>query len=117
MNKQNKIRLYLAGKVTGLPEAEVEKKFTDAETIYTELGFHVINPVKLIKDDGLHIGTWESIMKICLIMMLACDGVVLLHDWKDSKGAILERDIAKRLDIPIYYPHEPFDKPLELITN
>lgn len=115
MSNNNKKRIYLAGKVTGLPEAEVEKKFNDAETIYTGLGFHVINPVKLIKDDGLHIGTWESIMKICLIMMLACDGVVLLHDWKDSKGAILERDLAIRLEIPVYYPFEPFDKPLELL--
>ena len=106
----NKKRIYLAGKITNLPEADVAKKFQDAETIYTQLGFQVINPYKLIKEDGLHVGTWESIMKICLIMMLACDGVVLLHDWKESKGAMLERELALKLNIPVYYPEETIDK-------
>lgn len=115
MSNNNTKKLYLAGKVTGLPEAEVEQKFNEAQLVYEKLGFEVFNPHKLVKDAGFDNCSWEEIMKFCLIMMLGCDGVVLLHDWRESHGALLERDIALQLRMPLYYPHEPFDKPLELL--
>jgi nucleoside 2-deoxyribosyltransferase len=113
MNEKKQKRLYLAGKITGLPTIEVEQKFKQAEDIYTKLGFSIVNPFELIRTEGSEHEPWEHIMRACLIYMLASDAVVLLHDWKDSKGANLEKDLARKLNIPLFYPHEPIDAPLK----
>ena len=113
MNRKK--RLYLAGKITGLPEEEYQIKFKSAANAYESLGFEVCNPAHFVKQEGFHLFPWETIMKECLTRMFLCDGVVLLYDWQNSKGACIERDLAIKLNIPIFYPHEDMDKPLELL--
>lgn len=36
-------------------------------------------------------------------MLLECDGILMLDNWKQSKGADIERAIAKKLDMVILY--------------
>ncbi len=107
MNRKK--RLYLAGKITGLPEEEYQAKFKTAAQLYEAQGFEVCNPAQFVKREGFHLLPWETIMRECITRLLLCDGVVLLHDWRTSKGACLERDIATRLNIPVFYPHEPLE--------
>lgn len=38
-----KTKIYLAGKISGLPEDEVSEKFNSADALYSEQGFHVLN--------------------------------------------------------------------------
>lgn len=40
------MRIYISGKISGLPYKEAEQRFEDAEALLTELGFEVINPLK-----------------------------------------------------------------------
>lgn len=80
--------IYLAGKMTGLPDWGREK-FNEAERILTERGHIVLNPACL--PIGLRP---ESYMQIGLAMLQAADAVYMLKGWEDSKGANLEADYA-----------------------
>lgn len=48
-------------------------------------------------------GTWEEYMKNDISILIRCDEIHLLPDWKESKGAIIERNLAISLNIPIIY--------------
>lgn len=116
MNKQKK-RLYLAGKISGLPEADVRTKFARAEDIYSELGFEVINPFQKVKEEGFDTCPWNKIMRVCLTHLLACDAVVMLHDWQESPGAMLEYDMARKVNMPIFHYFENIDGLIKLLKS
>lgn len=78
-------KVYIAGKITGLDRAEVQRKFGAAEKLLRELGAIPFNPLCL--PEGLD---WEDYMPICLMAIQACDAVYLLDNWRDSKGAKVE---------------------------
>lgn len=98
-------RIYLAGKVTGLPPEEVKKKFDLAASniMHQNLGVEVFNPVSFVAVWHLGNKSWEAIMKACIIEMLQCHEVHLMPCWKDSAGAKLEYEIALRLKMKIVY--------------
>jgi hypothetical protein len=45
-------------------------------------------------------------MKEDIIALCQCDRVIMLPNWKDSKGAIIENLIATMIGIPIFYANE-----------
>jgi nucleoside 2-deoxyribosyltransferase len=92
-------KIYIAGKVTGLPFEEVTKKFRDAQDNIEVLGFEVVNPITLVNNANCE---WKAAMKICIKAMLDCDAVIILSDWYESKGARVERELAWDLNIPIF---------------
>ena len=90
---------YIAGKITGLPKTHVQDKFKLLNNRLEEMGYHVVNPLG-VNDDSL---PWEDAVRTDIKKMLECDEVHLLPDWKDSRGAQLERDIALRLGMQVVY--------------
>jgi len=104
-------RIYIAGKVSNLPEQEVLAKFGNAQSAIELLGFEVVNPMTLVKT---HIKEhflnqpltdaeiWELAIKVCIKAMIDCDGVVVLPCWNDSKAAKIERQLADDLDMQIF---------------
>lgn len=93
-------KIYIAGKITGLPLAEVTMRFGAYEHRLREQGHCVINPLAL--SVGRQI-SWHSIMKECIVAMLECDEVHFLPCWRDSAGATLEHHIAVSLSMPVIY--------------
>ncbi len=92
--------IYLSGKISGLPIEEVKAKFNKAQTNLKGAGYMPVNPIHL---PHLHDKTWESYMKEDLKTLLKCDAIYLLKDWKESKGAIIEYELAKLLKFEILY--------------
>lgn len=92
-------RIYISGKITGLENPE--EIFNKAEKILTEQGFEVVNPMKL--NHSNHDKSWEEFMKVDLHSLLHCDSIYMLKNWHKSKGARLERIIAKELNMKIYH--------------
>ena len=92
----NKI-VYISGKITGCPDLN-KPKFSHAEKELKKIYKKVINPHKLPAN---HDKSWEAYMKACIIALCKCDVVFLLDDWMQSKGAMLEFEIAAELGLEI----------------
>lgn len=95
----HKKKIYIAGKVSGLPYAQCSMKFGKHEQILRTQGHEPIVPLNLVNRTD----SWETAMKKCIAALVTCDEIHLLPDWMDSNGAIMEHDLAKRLLIPIVF--------------
>ena len=93
----NKKKIYIAGKVTGEDIAECTEKFKTAQTQIEALGFEAINPLDVVGDWQT---PWNKAMRMCVAKLTECDGIAMLDDWSKSKGAIVEWEISKQLEIP-----------------
>lgn len=92
-------KIYIAGKVTGLPIAEVTMKFGAAQKMLEAKGHTAINPLQVVNDWQM---PWKQAMKLCIKALMECDTIVLLEDYKESKGALIEKQIAEAFNMEIY---------------
>lgn len=87
--KKNKV--YLSGPITSLPLEDARRIFESAEEFIFKLGYIAVNPMK----NGLSPeSTWEEHIKKDLAMLLECDTICMLPNFRESKGAMLELDVA-----------------------
>lgn len=93
------MKIYIAGKITGLPRERVLHHFGQAEEYLTQEGYTVINPT-VLPPTGLE---YEDYMKICFVMIDVCDEIYLLNNWEDSPGAIREAEYAYVMDKVLRY--------------
>jgi hypothetical protein len=90
-------KVYISGKITGLPFSEALAKFRRAEIYILEQGDEQFNPMLTFYDN------WNEAMVYCIENLLNCDEILMLHDWKDSKGARIEHFIAETIGMKITY--------------
>jgi hypothetical protein len=96
--------IYISGQISGLPEAEALSNFAKAKS-YLEGRYQfnpnikIISPMHDIKHE--HDKSWESYMKEDIHVLLRCDTIALLPNWRNSKGAKLEYLIARSLNFKI----------------
>ena len=88
-------KIYIAGKVTGLPYDEVKAKFAQAALMLWTMGFEPVNPVELVPSEA----GWNKAMRLCIRELADCEFIYLLPDWYKSKGALVERLLALVLKI------------------
>jgi hypothetical protein len=98
-----KTKIYISGSISGDPD--YRRKFSCAEERLFDAGYCPVNPAKM----NVPIEAWERAMRNAVIIMLGSDGVALLPDWKQSKGAKIEVRLARDLGIPV----RPLEKWLE----
>lgn len=98
------MKIYISGKITGLPIEDAKAMFQAAEDhlnlSYLAHNVEVINPMKIDHNHGL---SWEEYMREDIYALLGCDGVYMLKNWEDSKGARVEYAIAKELNLTVQY--------------
>lgn len=96
-------KLYISGKITGLKIEQAKANFADAEKFVKEnmVGYSPVNPFDLVEqsDDK----TWIDYMRADIKILVDCDAILMLPDWKDSEGAKLELQIAQGLKMKVYY--------------
>ncbi len=90
-------RVYIAGPMSGLPEYNYPAFHAAAKRL-RDLGFDVSNPAE---NPEPPCGTWLGYMRMALAQLVTCDGVALLTDWQNSRGACIERDLALRLGLDV----------------
>lgn len=95
------MKIYISGKIGFLPKEVYEKRFNQAEARLAEVGWDVINPIKL--DHSSHDKSWASYMLKDLEAMIPCDAVFMLSNWTDSPGAQIEHSFAIRMGKQIFY--------------
>jgi hypothetical protein len=89
-------KIYISGKITGDPD--YFEKFNSEESRLTNHGYYPANPAFLVDENEKD---WNKAMKIALREMLLCDGVSLLPDWQESRGAKIEERLARELGIEV----------------
>lgn len=94
------MKIYISGKITGLPFSEVEAKFQQAEWLLEALELEAVNPLKngLTKEHS-----WHEHMLKDIELLFPCEGILMLDNWKDSVGAGIEYDIAMRMGKDIWF--------------
>lgn len=95
-------RVYVAGPMTGYAEKNFPA-FEEMSEKLISLGFIPINPAR--NEDNLH-ERWADFMKPDLVDMLYCSAIVTLPGWEKSKGATMEVNLAKELEIPVFHSAE-----------
>lgn len=95
-----KEKVYLAGPMSGIKNHN-RRSFLVAEKLLRREGYEVVNPVRL--DDVSKCDSWAAYLKRDIPHLLKCKTIALLSGWENSKGANLERHIAKELGLTVYY--------------
>lgn len=80
--------VYISGKITGEDFIDTLVKFERAEKYLKELGYDVINPLKIVTNiPKFIIDDYEWIMSICKALLRKANRIYMLKDWKYSNGA------------------------------
>lgn len=81
------MKIYISGKITGLPQQEAREKFANAQALLEEQGYETVNPMeKGMSDDA----PWEQHMIKDIELLFTCDAIFMMDNWRDSKGAQIE---------------------------
>ena len=106
--------IYISGPITGIENCE--ENFGNAQEFLTSEGYYVLNPMlicppnKLLfnhkREEALGRGKWNYYMRESIKSLATTDKIYMLRGWSGSKGAQLERTIAKALDIPVIYEEQ-----------
>ena len=91
--KNNKVKAFISGKVTGMPYLVAYGKFANADRVLSQMGYEVVNSTKLCKKRW----SWYRCMVVCLWHLMWCDKVFQLDNWQESRGARIEQKWAKFL--------------------
>jgi phosphoglycerate kinase len=62
--------------------------------IFKAKGYEVVNPMTINHD---HDKSWLNYMKTDIIALMECDGIFMLDNWEESKGACIEYYLAIKL--------------------
>lgn len=105
-----KKKIYIAGKISGEDVASCTMKFGKAQKELEQQGFEVLNPLEIV---GTWKITWEEAMKKCISALITADALVLLHDFKESKGAMIEEKLASDLNMRVFIGTRDLDQRLK----
>lgn len=94
--ENQKMKIYIAGKVTGEDPKACAAKFAAAERRLIEQGYEVVNPIEVVGDFN---ADWKTAMRKCIKALMDCDAIYMLPDWYVSKGAKIEYWLAIDLSL------------------
>lgn len=90
-------RIYVAGPMTGLPDLNFPAFNAEAARLRAA-GWEVLNPAEINPD---HTMAWAECMRRDIAVLVTCDAVQLLPNWRASRGATLEHHVARELGLEI----------------
>lgn len=98
--------IYISGRITG--NKKWKEEFNQAEKYLRSnsiLNGIIINPVEIaeIVEAECNNPKWRDYMDIAIRNLMHCSAIYMLIGWRRSKGARLERKIAKAFGMKIVY--------------
>ncbi len=89
-------KCYISGKITGLPLQEVRDKFARAKEDVMKMGYIPVSPLENGLPDSAE---WIDHMEADIRLLMGCEAIYLLPDWRESVGARIEACMAEELRI------------------
>lgn len=93
------MKVYLAGPITGMPNHN-QKSFSVAASFIRLQGHEVVNPIEM--DGGNFSKPYSEYMRRDIEKLMQCEGIALLPNWERSRGAMIEFQIARVLEMPMF---------------
>lgn len=95
--------VYVSGPYRGDVKANIETASQVAAQLW-EIGHAVICPhANTAHFEERCTATWEDYIRGDLNMITRCDALVMLPNWQESPGAVVEHGYATGLGVPIYF--------------
>lgn len=104
------IKIYLSGAISNKDIKQAKKEFSEAEKqlkkeikyLFNENEIEVINPFKILKVNKKY--SYKDYLREDIKVLCDCNILINIKNegWEKSKGAILERKIARVLFIDIF---------------
>lgn len=91
-------KLFISGPMTGYPD-DNKAAFAEAADQLRARGYTVHSAHEV--EDGDDWG-WADYMRANLPALLKAEGLALLSGWEEGKGACVEVEIAKKLEMHIF---------------
>ena len=95
------MRVYISGKITGLDIKVAEEYFGMVENEIKSAGHVAVNPFKVVPYNPEL--TWKDYMLQDISALMDCDAILMLVNWRESKGAKIEHSIAEHMGMKIFY--------------
>ena len=95
------MKVYISGKITGLQIEEVNENFSKAASYIRSIGHIPISPLDITPPNADM--DWKEFMIKDISGLLDCDAIYMLKNWGQSKGARIEYQIAKEMDLKIIF--------------
>jgi hypothetical protein len=100
------MKVYICGKITGLPIEKAKQNFKNCEIHLMEDGYSVVNPIELPEHEAIIVDTnlsieeqWYLHMKTDIKALMDCDGIFVMTNYTESKGATIEYELAMKLGL------------------
>lgn len=96
--------IYISGRITG--NRNWKKQFNQAERYLRDrYSYNVVNPVGIAEfvEHLYSSPSYNDYMRNDIQHLMLCDKIYMLRGWQKSKGARLERKIAKVFGMKIIY--------------
>lgn len=91
--KAKRKRIYISGKINGLPTHYYTQKFAQAEVqVQRFYSDNTISPLRIRPLFGIR--RWFFHMVSDIYALLKCNAVAFMDNWKDSRGARIEMIVA-----------------------
>ena len=94
------MKIYIAGKITGLPIEVAYAAFEKTEQHLKDEGHEPVNPMKLQHNHGR---TWAEYMRECFNALRECEAIYMMPGYINSIGACAEHEVARSLRLKVIY--------------
>ena len=117
--KDGAMTVYISGPITGIKHnnaPEFYKMEKALQALFSDMPYiTIVNPMRLAKRVDAYFeemscilkkkkaATWEDYMRVCIAELANCTHVIVLKNYKKSKGVWVELFIARLLGIPIFF--------------
>ena len=88
--------LYLSGAVTGMADNNRGEFERTAAMLSRKTGCRVEIPHDTVPADC----SWSDAMRLSVRAMMSCDGVAMLPGFRNSRGAMIESELANSIEMP-----------------
>ena len=106
--RQNEIRIYLSGPITGVPDfkEKFEAAKADIEDKAWGWGYDlkIVNPAAIELPAG---ASHEDYMQVCMRELAKCNSIYMLNGWQNSRGACREYGYALGARMMILHQPKP----------
>ncbi len=97
--------IYISGKIADVDESKVNRnlqRFFDIENALSDKECDFFNPARLSQGN-----TYEYLLTQCILVITEKrPDMYFMTGWEESRGARLEHELAKQLNLKIEYEHD-----------